>query len=639
MTIDPPKLSRTNQLERDANELVIRSQGKRKKLERLFQIARYYRWSQIVMRIRKVLLGKLSANKFVGEIAVSEAMRLNESSDAAKIANIIVRYHRDHISHRLNNVETGELVLLNQKYHIGWPYDWTGAGASHLWRFQLHYHEFLLQFVADDEVRNNPLHKNWRIAWAVIQDWIETHQPETALRQTDAWHPYCIARRLAAWAWLLSLAPPADELQNVVLKSVAQQAQFLERNLETDVRANHLFENYTALAIAGCLIKSENSDSWLNTAESGFREELPKQILEHGEHFELASMYHCQMLGNVLRAGYLALNIRPELSRLCSEYANRMIQFLNGVTHPDGEIPLFSDSCFHESPSVPQLKEVANLSELKWNAPQEGVLECGPYWIHRENGSARSSFIVFDRGAVTADELPAHAHCDLLNLEASVNGQRWFVDSGNYFYEAGSMRQYCRSSLAHNVLTVDGENQCDIYSKFRMGRRGRITSRTSGHLEGFQWARASHDGYRHLAVKRIERMVAVGPSDLWICADIAYSIKNKRLLGYLHLSPQVSLTKLQPTSQGDLLFKAEDQHTMRIVRFFGCRNVSIEPGWYCPAFGVREQNSVLVYELNSTNTPGGWMLSRTEPMVEVVSNKNELTISIPHYNNINWKFH
>ncbi len=201
------------------------------------------------------------------------------------------------------------------------------------------------------------------------------------------------------------------------------------------------------------------------------------------------------------------------------------------------------------------------------------------------------------------------------------------------------MRQYCRSSLAHNVLTVDGENQCDIYSKFRMGRRGRITSRTSGHLEGFQWARASHDGYRHLAVKRIERMVAVGPSDLWICADIAYSIKNKRLLGYLHLSPQVSLTKLQPTSQGDLLFKAEDQHTMRIVRFFGCRNVSIEPGWYCPAFGVREQNSVLVYELNSTNTPGGWMLSRTEPMVEVVSNKNELTISIPHYNNINWKFH
>ncbi|MDG1873844.1 MAG: alginate lyase family protein [Mariniblastus sp.] len=638
MTIESANISQTIKLEVDANELVVSAQGSRKKLERMFQITRYYRWSQIAIRFRKIVLGKLSAQKFIGEIPVGGETALNKVANVATIADVIVRYHRDHISHRQNNVGTGELVLLNQKHKIGWPYDWTGAGASHLWRFQLHYHEFLLQLVAEDEARTNPRHENWGTIWAVIRDWIEKHQPETVLKQTDAWHPYCIARRLAAWAWLLSLSPPDDELQHVVLKSIAQQAQFLKRNLETDVRANHLFENYAALAISGFLIQSQYSESWLDCAESGIRYELPRQILEHGEHFELAPMYHYQILSNVLRVGYLAINRRPNFSKFCFEYAVGMMQFLTDVTHPDGEIPLFSDSCFHESPSVPQLKKVANLCGLTWNSPSVGAAECGPYWMHRESDSSESDFIVFDRGAVAADELPAHAHCDLLNFEASIDGQRWFVDSGNYYYEAGSMRQYCRSSLAHNVVTVEGENQCDIYSKFRMGRRGRITSLTSGQSQEFCWARASHDGYRHLGVNKIERMIAVKPAHALICTDVAFSNKQPSLFGYLHLSPDVSVKQVQSNRNGDLQFEIKNELTRRFIRFFGCQNVSIEQGWYCSAFGVREKNSIFIYEPSSIDIPSGWMLSLPDSAVEVVSSIYKLAISGSNFNNTIWKF-
>ena len=37
--------------------------------------------------------------------------------------------------------------------------------------------------------------------------------------------------------------------------------------------------------------------------------------------------------------------------------------------------------------------------------------------------------------------MPAHAQCDLTNLVASVGGRRWIVDSGNFDYQAGSMRE------------------------------------------------------------------------------------------------------------------------------------------------------------------------------------------------------
>ena len=146
-----------------------------------------------------------------------------------------------------------------------------------------------------------------------------------------------------------------------------------------------------------------------------------------------------------------------------------MFTFVSELLHPDGEIPLFSDSGFGEAPSMKQITALSTEAGLAVSGHDLGTKQIGDYWIYR----GTKTTAVFDCGQVSCSWLPAHAHCDLLGFEMSWLGQRWIVDSGNYNYEDDAMRLYCRSSLAHNVVTVGGQNHCDVWSKFRMGRRGK----------------------------------------------------------------------------------------------------------------------------------------------------------------------
>lgn len=620
------------ELEHFANDLVNKSLTAGKKIERLWLIAKHYRWSQITARGIKTVFARLPPHQIV-KIEPDSQLDLHSDSRFAPLAQIVVKHHADHASHIRNDIRNGKIVLLNREHQIGWPFSWNAEDASHLWRFQLHYHEYLLHLIADASPRS-PQEQEWQIVWEVIRDWVHNHQPGKVDKRADAWHPYCISRRLAVWAWLLILGQPEPETSRLVLNSFFQQANYLQKNLETDLRGNHLLENLTALVVAGSVLDCQQASEWLQTAESMLAKELAAQVLSTGEHFELSPMYHCQVLGNLLRMAILVKNKSPSLEKLCIQYAQRMNGFLSQIVHPDGEIPLLSDSCFHESPSASQLRELARIANIATNETPKGNSVCGHYWIHRESKNPNADFMIFDHGAAAPDELPAHGHCDLLTIEASIGGKRWLIDSGNFDYEAGSMRQYCRSSLAHNVMTVGGTNQCDIYSKFRMGRRGRILDYNHGKLNEFDWCRASHNGYRHLGVKRMERLIAVDQAKTWICADSGPGNTTTELIGYLHLSPTVEIDTINDNG-----FSLSDQFSIRTIQFFGIQNVSIKKGWYCNAFGVRQENQVFVYRAESSQIPCGWVISLAENELEISLGVGQLSVSNSKSTTVtNWNF-
>jgi len=600
------------ELEVRASELVASSPWTTK-LDRYLQIVRYYRWKQVALRAKNVLSKKLVPDRVIGRIENCDSATLVNCESFTNLAVATIADNRDHISHTQNDLTRGRLVLLNESFDVGWPIKWDVEEPSHLWRFQLHYHEYLLQHVSSESALADPTHQAWEDVWGLLVDWINRHSPENSKSSQDAWHPYCISRRIPVWSWLLSArTPSSDSILSGVLKSLSEQAVVLSQNLEKDLGGNHLFENYTALAIAGCIVKGPHSNNWLDVAEGGLKKELPRQTLDHGEHFERSPMYHCQILGNVLKIAIMSEKCRPRLSAFCTEYAARFLEFVESICHSDGEIPLLGDSCFHEAPSMDGLRKLASFVGVESKSNLTTFSQAGPYWIYRENCSSESDFFLFDRGPVAPDELPAHGHCDLLNLEASVGGNRWIVDSGNYFYESGSMRQYCRSSVAHNVLTIDGQNQCDIYSKFRMGRRGRIKECESGNSGEFDWAKATHDGYRSIGISRVERLIAIShKKKVWICCDIARGSSTNRLLGYLHLGPE--LTVNPKYEDGKLMgFTIGDNRITRSLRFFGTIGVRILDGWYCHAFGFRQKNTVVEYQLESINAFGGWLLCESD---------------------------
>jgi len=197
--------------------------------------------------------------------------------------------------------------------------------------------------------------------------------------------------------------------------------------------------------------------------------------------------------------------------------------------------------------------------------------------------------LIFDAGPVGADCLPAHAHCDLLNFEMSPAGARLFVDSGTFDYEESPMRAYCRSTAAHNVLQIDGVEQCDVWSRFRMGYRGRPSPPEHGATDGFHWCWATHNAYRRIGVPTVGRWLACRTGGPWFCLDWCCGEGQHTLDHRLHLHPDAKVEVLDGAT-------ARINHVSGTYYLSYCRSgtLHLQRGWHCPRFGVRFESQVLV---------------------------------------------
>ena len=80
-------------------------------------------------------------------------------------------------------------------------------------------------------------------------------------------------------------------------------------------------------------------------------------------------------------------------------------------------------------------------------------------------------FIIIDGGSIGPDHIPAHSHGDTFTYELSFKGKKFIIDSGVYEYTAGEMRDYSRSTRAHNTVTIDSISQAEMWGGFRVARR------------------------------------------------------------------------------------------------------------------------------------------------------------------------
>ena len=612
-------------LDKKALMMARRPVGRLQKMSRTVQMLRHYDSIQILRRVRNVLAGKLQPRKRIGHIQ-SDLGRLKGSGKISALADCIIEMNADHPSHGQCDITAGRYVMLNEP--ISMPIFQEGFDSealnqqSHLWRFQFHYHEFLLTQAA---------HGNGHGVNEFLEAWLAEYSPEKVKRKDDAWHPYCISRRLVAWVWLLNAAPSntvaiESQLAGRMVDSSIQQANYLSQNLERDLGGNHLLENATALAITGGTIDSKHAKHWRDLAAQVLAVELPKQILTHGEHFELSPMYHCQILSNLLRIELCCPGDQALLD-LVSPVIDPMLNFLGSIIHPDEEIPLLADSGFHEAPSVEEISIVAGLTGRTLNLmPLEDALtSVGGYRVYR----GEKLFAVCDYGPIAAAKLPAHGHCDVTNLELSVEGVRWIVDSGNFNYADDSMRHYCRSSIGHKVVTVNDENQANIWSKFRMGNRPETFGHQKGERDGFHWATASHNGYRRLGVPIVSRLVAFRGHTA-MCFDRGQNAggNERSLAGYLHFHPDVSVTRETDQADGIVRFRLAHQSTERRISFVA-DEVSTEQGWYCSGFGERAPSTVVRYVRAKTDQVFGWMLHEMgdQPLIKYSANSIQIIMN------------
>ncbi|WP_158222563.1 heparinase II/III family protein [Rhodopirellula sp. MGV] len=490
----------------------------------------------------------------------------------------------------LHGIEHGRFTFLNETLQLvtqidagAYEVDWTPE-STRLWRFHLQSQEFLLKVASS---QSQPL------AEQIIASWLGDSRHQHPMRDPDAWHPFCISRRLPVWLGVEAIRPLSESVQTAFWQSLSGQIRWLSQNLELDLGGNHLLENLTALYLVACYLDGDSVPD-LSWVETQLKTQLELQILPTGEHFERTPTYHALMLVCVLHCLEAANFAKSDFARQLRDLAARMASFMEFLATPNGGIPLLSDSVVAETPDLKSLFQWCDRLEV--GRDNQSQVD---YWKHQ---SVHGDQILIDLGPLACDHLPAHGHADLFQITASIAGKPAIVDTGNFQYEPGDLRLLCRGSAAHNVLQVGGRQHCDHWSSFRMGWRGHPLWNNRGAVGEFKWVAAAHDAFGFPAGRILLASESQWSIIDWFdnCSPIAESAITR-----LHWHPDWTFTHSVGNGSADLVSTNGSEEVKLWCDGSVPTSLKTAKGIYCPDFGVRLTNDVV--ELSSEPASRAWL--------------------------------
>lgn len=391
------------------------------------------------------------------------------------------------------------------------PESWNDTSKGMLWAYNLNYMDYILQ-------PELPVDEGLRL--------IEKFIDELPGNKVGL-DPYPISLRGINWIkWMAANGSSISESEKKKINdSLYSQYRLLEKKLEYHLLGNHLLEDAYSLTIGA--IYFNDSRMW-RKASGLLMRQLDEQVLADGAHYEQSPMYHCILLDRLLDVINISVNnprfgeSQDDLDSFMTEKAVRMLGHLENIVWKDGSIPLLNDSAYGIAPTPEQIKDYARRLGLSWKAIT--MKECG----YRKLGDGRIEAIV-DVGNITASYQPGHSHADTFNYELRIDGHPFVVDTGISTYDKTLRRQYERSSLAHNVVIIDGKDSSEVWGGFRVGRRAKVKliCDNSGEIV------ADHDGYK---VSPHRRRFVMDDGIFCVIDKI-----NGKGLALIHLAPDVKV--------------------------------------------------------------------------------------------------
>lgn len=491
-------------------------------------------------------------------------------------------------------ISYGHFRFLNDSADFGNGIDWQADGKSRLWRYNLHYFQYLHPKDGLDTT----------VALSVMMDWIKSNPPATI----DAWDPAPTSLRIVNWIKFIIDRDISGIDYERLSRSLYQQSLWLENLPERHLLCNHLFKNAKAYIFAGLFFSTPDAERWLAKGLRLLERELSAQILPDGGHIERSPMYHCMILEDCLDLLNICMDNPSEgvreIAEQLEEHILKMMHFLCGMTHPDGQIALFNDSAFGvEVPPSGLMEYFKRLTGGAVEAPKP------PFWAFPDTGyfimaPRPGDRLIADCGPLGPDYQVGHGHCDSLSFELSANYSRIIVDSGCFSYQHDDMRQYNRGNAGHNTVTLDRSDQSEIWDSFRCGRRARpLTAKIWQDRDSLIFE-GGHDGYRRLSGQPIHhrRIQWTGPR---ILIEDRIVGQGTYVCGLrLHINPSCKVRM----EEQKVRISVEGYEVQ--VEAMGDFALALEDGWYCPSFGERLQCQVIVLNGHKEGPiTTGWMIS------------------------------
>ncbi|TVQ00263.1 MAG: hypothetical protein EA359_16090 [Balneolaceae bacterium] len=315
-----------------------------------------------------------------------------------------------------------------------------------------------------------------------------------------------------------------------LLNSLYSELCFLSGRLEYHLSANHLLENAFALLMGGTYLKNK---TWIKKAIKILTIELREQILDDGAHYERSAMYHNIILFRILEAVSYT-DDRSDLHLFLRNIAAKMISWTKKMMFRNGHMPHVNDSADGVAFTSDSL--IRSAKQLSINTELEAPLKSSGYRVFK----TQPFELITDVDGINPSHQPGHAHADSLSFLLNVNGEPIVVDPGTSTYEFCERRQWERSTLAHNTVTVNNENTADVWQSFRVGRRPdvQILHETNASVTAqLSCKRMNGGNFTH------KRHFSVNHDDLIIEDETAVS---EIVTGRLYFAPGIKVTVENP---------------------------------------------------------------------------------------------
>lgn len=335
-------------------------------------------------------------------------------------------------------------TFLGLTYFFNNKINWNYNSFGKLWNYNLQYFDYLL---------DNSIEIHHRIA--LLEDFSINLKNGTVKLE-----PYPVSIRIINTIIFLS----ENKIHNEEIEKVLSiQVTYLKNNLEYHLLGNHLLENIFSLFIASNFYNNKK----LNKLSLKLLEEqLEEQILKDGAHFECSPMYHNIILSKLLlcievaqKNKFFDINIDFLISK-----AGEMKNWINKYSFPDGSWALMNDAALYIAPTTIQINSACEL--LKINNVDKELKESGYRKLSGDNWEC-----IIKVGNITPSYQPGHTHSDMLSYCLWYKGNHIVVDPGVSTYENNHQRLNERGTSYHNTVTINKQNQSDVWGSFRIGKR------------------------------------------------------------------------------------------------------------------------------------------------------------------------
>ncbi|MDQ0949035.1 hypothetical protein QFZ24_002958 [Streptomyces phaeochromogenes] len=203
--------------------------------------------------------------------------------------------------------------------------------------------------------------------------------------------------------------------------------------------------------------------------------------------------------------------------------------------------------------------------------------------------------------------IAAHAHADALSVEVRHDGVDVLADPGTFCYHGQpEWRQYFRSTLGHNTLQLDGDDQSVSGGPFLWTRQARsrvLVADPSDASDGgtAHWC-AEHDGYRRTdgAVHRRRVELTGASQELRVVDEVRGRHGPRRAVRLaFHLGPAIAADLTDDRAVLTWTRDGEDRSAVLDLpgqlSWRSHRGETDPPlGWYSPGFGRKEPATTLV---------------------------------------------